>query len=144
MPLRLEIVTAEREILAEDDVDEVIVPGADGQLTIRPHHASLISLLAPGELRVRQRGTERIYAITGGFMEVHRSRVRILADAAEHADEIDIARAQAAEERARQLIADRRQVSEIPVAYAALRRSQVRLRVARRRRSNAPPGSLAG
>lgn len=144
MPLRLEIVTAEREILTEDDVDEVIVPAADGQLTIRPRHASLISLLTHGEMRVRHGGREHLYAIAGGFMEVHRSRVRILADAAEHADEIDLAGAQAAEERARQLIADRPHASELPTAYAALRLSQVRVRVARRRRSNAPPGSPGG
>ena len=140
MPLHLEIVTAERALLSEDDVDQVVAPGADGQMTILPHHASLISLLQHGELRVRRRGEERIYAIAGGFLEVHQSRVRILADAAEHADEIDVARAQAAEERARALLSNRHQVDDLPAAYAALRRSQVRLRVARRRRVNTSTG----
>jgi F-type H+-transporting ATPase subunit epsilon len=73
-------------------------------------------------------------------MEVHRSRVRILADAAERADEIDVARAQAAAERARALLADRRQVSDLPLAMAAVRRSQIRIAVARRRRVNTPSG----
>jgi F-type H+-transporting ATPase subunit epsilon len=93
-----------------------------------------------GELRVRRRGEERIFAVSGGFMEVHHSRVRILADAAEHSDEIDVTRAHAAEERARALLANRHQVDDLPAAYAALRRSQVRLRVARRRRVNVPAG----
>src|SRR5207247_1070183 len=82
----------------------------------------------PGELRIRKRGEEHVFAIGGGFLETSHSRVRVLADAAEHADEIDVARAQAAEERARALLADRRQVSDLPSAMAALRRSQVRLR----------------
>ena len=75
MPLHLEIVTAERAVLAEDDVDQVVAPGADGQLTILPRHASLITLLQPGELRIRRRGEERVFAVSGGFMEVHHSRV---------------------------------------------------------------------
>ena len=140
MPMRLEIVTAERAVLTEDDVDSVVAPGADGQLTILPRHASLITLLQAGELRVRRRGEERIFALTGGFMEVHQSRVRILADAAEQSEEIDVQRAQAAEERARALLSNRHQVDDLPAAYAALRRSQVRLRVARRRRVNVPTG----
>jgi F-type H+-transporting ATPase subunit epsilon len=73
-------------------------------------------------------------------MEVHQSRVRILADAAEMSDEIDVQRAQAAEERARALLANRHTVDDLPAAYAALRRSQVRLRIARRRRVNTPAG----
>ena len=140
MPMRLEIVTAERAVLAEDDVDAVVAPGADGQLTILPRHASLITLLQPGELRIRRRGEERIFALSGGFMEVHRSAVRILADAAEQSEEIDVQRAQAAEERARALLANRHGVDDLPAAYAALRRSQVRLRIARRRRINTPAG----
>jgi F-type H+-transporting ATPase subunit epsilon len=140
MPMHLEIVTAERAVLAEDDVDQVVAPGADGQLTILPRHASLITLLQAGEMRVRRRGEERVFAITGGFMEVHHSRVRILADAAEHSEEIDVQRAQAAEERARALLANRHRADDLPAAYAALRRSQVRLRIARRRRVNVPAG----
>ena len=141
MPMHLEIVTAEREVLAEDDVDSVVAPGADGQLTILPRHASLITLLHAGELRIRRRGGDHVFAITGGFMEVHQSRVRVLADAAEHSDEIDVQRAAAAEERARALLSNRQQIDDLPAAYAALRRSQIRLRVARRqRRVDTPTG----
>jgi F-type H+-transporting ATPase subunit epsilon len=140
--LSLEIVTAERHLLSEEDVDQVTAPGADGEITILPRHASLISLLQAGELRVRKRGVDTAYAISGGFLEVHRSRVRILADAAEHAEEIDLERARAAEQRARALIANRGQLgsSDFAAAAAALRQSQVRLRVARRRRSEPPTG----
>ena len=82
MPLQLEIVTAEREVLSEGDVDSVVVPAADGQLTILPRHASLITLLKAGELRVRRRGGETRMHVGGGFLEVHESRVRVLADSA--------------------------------------------------------------
>jgi F-type H+-transporting ATPase subunit epsilon len=140
MPMRLEVVSAERAVLTEEDVDQIVAPGADGQLTILPRHASLITLLQPGELRIRRRGQDTAFAISGGFMEVHQSRVRILADAAEHTDEIDVQRAQAAEERARALLSNPRRVDDLPAAYAALRLSQVRLRVARRRRDNTPAG----
>jgi F-type H+-transporting ATPase subunit epsilon len=82
MPLQIEIVTAERRVLTEDDVDSVVAPAADGQITILPHHASLITLLKAGELRVRRRGGETRMAVTGGFLEVHHSQVRVLADSA--------------------------------------------------------------
>ncbi|HZQ97723.1 MAG TPA: ATP synthase F1 subunit epsilon [Chloroflexota bacterium] len=82
MPLELEIVTAERQVLSEGDVDSVVAPAADGQITILPRHASLITLLKAGELRVRRRGGETRVAVTGGFLEVHHSRVRVLADSA--------------------------------------------------------------
>ena len=138
--LRLEIVTAEREVLTEEDVDQVTAPAADGEITVLPRHASLITLLQPGELRFKRRGEEVSLAVTGGFMEVHQSRVRVLADSAERAEEIDVERARAAAERARSLLADRGQVVEFASAAAALRRSQIRLKVARRRRADLPSG----
>jgi F-type H+-transporting ATPase subunit epsilon len=82
VPLHLEVVTAEREVLSEDDVDSVVAPAADGQITILPRHASLITLLQAGELRVRRRGGETRMQVSGGFLEVHHSRVRVLADSA--------------------------------------------------------------
>jgi F-type H+-transporting ATPase subunit epsilon len=138
--LSLEIVTAERHVLSEEDVDQVTAPSADGEITILPRHASLIALLQPGELRVRKRGVDTSYAVAGGFLEVHQSRVRILADAAEAPDEIDLQRAREAEERARLRMSQRGQVGsqDFYEAAMALRRSQVRLKVVRRRRAGFP------
>jgi F-type H+-transporting ATPase subunit epsilon len=82
VPLQLEVVTAERQVLSEGDVDSVVAPAADGQITILPRHASLITLLQAGELRVRRRGVETRMQVSGGFLEVHESRVRVLADSA--------------------------------------------------------------
>jgi len=131
--LRLEIVTAERMTYA-GEVDIVIAPGIVGQLAILPHHAPLMTMLEPGELCIRKGGEENFIAISGGFLEVLDNRVVILADAAERAEDIDLARATAAKERAQQGL--KSGVSEVDHARAeaALRRSLARLKVAERRR----------
>ncbi len=135
--LRLEIVTAERTVYS-DDVDEVVAPGAEGELGILPHHAPLLTLLQPGELRVKRDNEEIPMAIGGGFMEVRPDKVIVLADAAERADEIDEERAAAARQRAAESLLHRGDTSDLAAAAAALRRSQVRLKVARRRRPQMP------
>src|SRR4030066_373435 len=105
--LKIDIVTAER-VVYSGDVDVVIAPGVEGQLGILPHHAPLMTTLQAGELLVRRGGEEDVLAISGGFLEVRPDRVIILADSAERAEEIDIARAEAAKQRAEQRLADRR------------------------------------
>ncbi len=140
--LRVEIVTAERTVLA-DEVDMVIAPGAEGQLGILPRHTPLITALAPGEIRLKH-GTaeERSLSVTGGFLEVRDNQVIILADAAERDDEIDIARAEEAAARARERIKSRASDVDLERAVRALQRAQVRVKVARKRRaSGAPPVS---
>jgi len=141
MPLTLEIITGERRLLRQEDVDEVVAPGSLGELGILPNHAPLITVLQPGELMVRAEGEESYLALSGGYMEVLGNRVIILADAAEDVDEIDEARAQEAMERAQQRVANRESEAELTQALASLRRAQVRVTVARRRR-NAPHRSM--
>jgi len=135
--IRLDIVTAEQAVYSEE-VEMVIVPGVEGQLGILPHHIPLMTTLQAGELRIKKGGEEISLAISGGFLEVRPDRVVILADAAERAEEIDVARAEAAKRRAQERLAERH-VYEIDGARAevALRRSLARLKVAaavRRRR----------
>jgi len=104
--IKLDIVTAERMVYSED-VDMVIAPGVEGQLGILPHHTPLMTTLQVGELRVKKGGEEVSLAISGGFLEVRPDRVVVLADAAERADEIDLARAEEAKRRAEQRLSDR-------------------------------------
>ncbi len=131
---RLEVITAER-VVYSDDVDMVLVPGVEGQLGILPRHAYLLTALTEGELVIRKAGQEDEYiAIGGGFMEVGPDHVTILDDSAERAEEIDVARAEAARKRAEALLAEKRDVTALAEAAAALRRSRVRLQVARRRK----------
>lgn len=138
MPMRLEIVTAER-VLFQGDVDAVVAPGIDGEIGILPKHAALMTALQPGELRYRTGDNEEHFAVTGGFIDVHGDKVSVLADAAERADEIDLARAEEAVDRARQRIAERQGDVDLERALHSLRRAQVRLNVTRRRRGAGVP-----
>jgi len=132
--IRLDVVTAER-LVYSDDVDVVVAPGVDGELAVLPHHAPLMTMLQPGELRVRKGDEEVLLVVTGGFLEVRPDRVTVLADAAERAEEIDAARAEEARRRAEeQLRSGAAAGVEHARAEAALRRSLVRLRVAEKRR----------
>lgn len=136
-PIRLDIVTAERVVFSED-VDIVVAPGVEGQLGILPHHAPLLTILQPGELRVRKGGEELFLAVSGGFLEVRPDRVIVLADTAERAEEIDVARAEEAKRRAQEAISRRLPEVDAARAEAALRRSLVRLKVVEKRRKRKP------
>ena len=138
MPIRCDVVSVER-IVFSDDVDMVLAPGIEGELGILPHHAPLMTALVPGEIVIRKTGQEDVLmAVGGGFMEVRPDRVTILADSAERAEEIDVARAEAARQSAQQLLSGRPSGVDIVRAENALRRSQIRLKVARRRRPSIP------
>lgn len=129
---RLEIVTAEREVFS-DDVSAVVAWGIEGQLGILPHHAPLMTMLGPGDLLVRKDNEEHYLAITGGFLEVRPDKVIILADACERAEEIDVARAEAARRRAEETLKSGGPEVDMAAAEAALRRALVRLKVAEKR-----------
>lgn len=141
--LSVEIITGERVVYEETDVDMVVAPGADGSLGILPRHAPLFTLLALGEMRVIKDGTEQSLAVFGGFMEVSNDHIRILADAAERAEEIDVDRAEQARSRAESFRSEGRRATEDMIrADAAMRRSMVRLKVGRRQRGRSPgPGA---
>jgi len=131
--LRLEIVTAERTVFA-DDVSEVVAWGIEGQLGILPHHAPLMTMLQPGDLLIKKDDEEHYLAISGGFLEVRPDKVVILADACERAEEIDMERAEAARRRAEEILKTRPPEMDTAAAEAALRRSLARIKVAERRR----------
>jgi len=122
-----------------DDVDVVIAPGVEGQLGILPNHASLLTMLQPGELVVRKEGEETEMFVSGGFLEVMQNRVTLLADVAERAEEIDIARAEEAKRRAEEQIKQAPPEMDLAVAEAALRRALARIKIAERRRKRPGP-----
>ncbi len=143
MPLTLTVVTAERTVLERDDVARLIVPTTEGQITVLPSHAPLMASLAIGELIAVTAEGEQPMVVHGGFLQVVADQVSVLADAAEHSDDIDEERAEAARERAAQRLAGPRTTEEagqldLLRAQASLRRSLMRLRVRRRRGSGAP------
>jgi F-type H+-transporting ATPase subunit epsilon len=136
--LHLEIVTQERRLFS-DDVDMVVAPGSEGVMGILPHHAPLLTTLKEGELLVKKGGNETYFTVGGGFMEVQPDHVIVLADVAEQANEIDIARAEEARRRAEQLLKDRPAGIDVERALSALRRAQIRVSVAQKRSTRRRP-----
>lgn len=136
MPIKVDIVTRDRRLLS-DEVDMVTLPGNAGQMGILAGHAPLLSTLQIGEVVLHKGNDVRYIAIGGGVVEVRPDKVTVLAETAEHADEIDESRAAAARDRARQSLDENPPTDRKMVIEAALQRSTLRLKVARRR-SNRP------
>ena len=104
MPLELHIVTPEKKIFS-DLVDNVYLPGADGELGILPQHAGLVTALKPGELRYAYHGTTQTLAIGSGFAEVTQTKVVVLTDSAYGEGEIDEGHVEEAIKRAQEKLA---------------------------------------
>jgi len=126
---QLTIVTPE-QIFYEDEVVSLIAPGSEGYLGVLTDHAPLITALVPGKLTVKdQKNQELFFAISGGFMEVFKNHVTILAHSIEFIDDIDYERAKRALERARQRLRSKEKEIDIPRALAALHRAENRCRL---------------
>jgi F-type H+-transporting ATPase subunit epsilon len=128
--LILELVTPERRVLRET-VDSVQLPGLDGELGILPGHAPLLTELGVGKLSYRQGSEVHTATVMGGFAEVLAGRVIVLAERSERAEEIDVARARAALERAEKRLIPVAEASDVDFAraQAALRRALLRVQV---------------
>ena len=133
MPFPLRVVSVERSLF-EGDVDFVVANGADGELGILPRHAPLMTILKPGALKIRHGGNEELLFVGGGFLEVLPDRVTVLADVAEHADEISVQQAEEARRRAQEKLAGTLTASEETEFQNALAMAEARLRLARTRR----------
>lgn len=132
--LDVEVVTGERLVWSQNEVDLVLLPGAEGQLGILPNHAPLITTLATGELRTRKGTVEESIVIFGGFAEVTPHKVVVLADTAERAEEIDVARAEEARKKAEAALAATTDKVNLAEAEASLRRAVTRLKIAETKR----------
>lgn len=125
----LEIVTPEGQI-ASEEVSELLVPGHDGELGILPQHTRYMAVLGVGEMAYRSNGEWQRLAVANGLIEIQPNRTIVLAQTAELAEEIDVARAQLAKERAEQRLADPDEDTDLDQAQAALTRALVRLQTA--------------
>jgi F-type H+-transporting ATPase subunit epsilon len=138
--LSIEVITAERSVLTSD-ADMVIAPTTEGIIGILPQHAPLLTALAPGVMVLKKDGREEDLAVSGGFLEVNRDHILVLADTAEREDEIDEQRAAQARAKAEEAL---REATLHPdslrseAARLALHRSQARLDVVHRRRRGRP------
>jgi F-type H+-transporting ATPase subunit epsilon len=136
--LRLEVATPTR-LVVSGEADEVVVPGVEGSFGVLPGHAPLLSLVGIGEVMYRSGREERYLAVSGGFAEVGPDHVTVLAETAERPEEIDLARARAARDRADQRLRSQAGGEDVDVtrAGAALARAQGRLQTAARRPAGA-------
>jgi len=126
---KLFIVTPEKKFY-EDQINSLIAPGSLGYLGVLTDHAPLITELVPGKLTVKDaKGQEKIFAISGGFLEVLKNNVTILADSIEAADKIDIERAQAALERAEERLKSKDENVDMPRVEFALTRALNRIKI---------------
>jgi F-type H+-transporting ATPase subunit epsilon len=132
-PLR--VVSVERSLF-EGDVEFIIANGADGELGVLARHAPLMTILKPGPLRIQETygGAEQLLFVGGGFLEVLPDRVTVLADVAEHADEISIEKAEEARHRAQEKLAGTLTSDEEIEFQEELAMAEARLRLARLRR----------
>jgi F-type H+-transporting ATPase subunit epsilon len=137
--LHVEVVTPDGEVY-HDDVAMVVLPGVDGELGILPRHQPLVTLLAIGETRIRTVSDDWHYIATGiGYAQVLFDKVLVVVDHGELAGAIDIARAEEAQQRARERMKESGDLgAQDEVDYfraeQALRRAENRLNVARRTR----------
>jgi F-type H+-transporting ATPase subunit epsilon len=132
--LKLEIVTPEGRAY-QDDVDMVVLPGSEGELGIYPAHVSLMTQLAPGELRIFKDGKQTELVVGSGFAEITQTQVSVLTDSAMEAESIDENVAEEAIKRAEAALKDKSLASEeLAETEAALARSVAQLRFKRRRR----------
>ena len=135
MKYPLRVVSVERSLF-EGEVEFIIANGADGELGVMARHAPLMTILKPGALRIQEvmGGSEEVIFVGGGFLEVLPDRVTVLADVAEHADEISIEQAEAARRRAQESLAGTLTAAQEVEFNQALAMAEARLRLARTRR----------
>ena len=127
--IQLDIVTPERAVLSEA-VDELILPGSEGYLGVRPGHAPLLTTLKVGTITIRKGNEQKYLAVSWGFVEVLPERVSILAETAEMAEEIDLDRAVRARERAEKRLKSADPDVDFKRAQVALEKALIRIQVA--------------
>lgn len=127
--LTLDIVTPER-LLVRETVDEVVLPGTEGEIGVLPGHTPLLTTLKVGALWYRKGDQKHFLAVALGFAEVLPDRVTVLAQIAEKAEEIDVSRAESARQRAEQRLSKPAPDTSTTRAQEAWIKASVRLHVA--------------
>lgn len=130
--IKFKIITIER-VIYEDEIDQLTVPTESGEITVLARHAPLVSMLKPGELRIKKDDHTVSLAVSTGFLEIRKnSEVYILADSAERVEEIDIEASREARARAEELLKQKQNRSDVDFAklQAIINRETARLKIA--------------
>ena len=128
MKLRLDLITPEKIVLQEE-VDSITLPTANGELTILPEHENLVSQVGTGEMHYVKSGKDYLYALTGGFLEINGSNVNVMAQHAIKAEDIQLAKAKEAKEKAEKLMKEKLSEHDMKVAEGELRKALLELKV---------------
>ncbi|MBI2634774.1 ATP synthase F1 subunit epsilon [Candidatus Peregrinibacteria bacterium] len=140
--MEFKIVTPEK-IIYDGQVDSVTFPAVGGEITVLAGHIPLVSAIRPGELKIKKNGNVEYFSVMKGVLEIDGKSMMLLTDAAERAEEIDEKRAEEAREKAKKLMADKRQDKEgYADAVAYMEKALSRLRVARKRRRGGHKSSM--
>ena len=133
MKINLQILTPEK-VAYTDKVDQISVPTREGEITILPNHIPLVSLMAHGELVIKNDSKEIPMAVWGGFVEVRPDEVVVMTDVAERAEEIDEQKAEEARQKAENTLKEKDRLSDVAFTDAAaiLEKSLTRLRVVKK------------
>ena len=138
MPIQVEVVSQERKVFEEPEADMVLVPGSEGEMGVLPHHAPVLTTLGFGELVVRKGSAEERFAIYGGVVDIRPDKVVVLADLAQSTFNLDAEAAEAARQRAHELMARGVPEEQRRAATLELRRANLELRLVRNMRNRSP------
>ncbi len=138
MPIHIELVTQEESVFAEPEADIIMVPAVEGEMGVLPNHAPVLTTLTFGELVVRKGEAEESFAIYGGVVDVRPDKVVVLADLAESSYALDLEKAQAARDHARQALEEGPPDAINREAELALRRANLAVRISQKIRSRGP------
>lgn len=137
LKIKFKIVTPERTVY-ESEISQATLPVSDGEVTILPNHRNYIASLKAGEILLKKEDEEISMVISGGFIEFNNNELVVLADTAEHAEEIDIKRAEeTARKRAEELKKQKITMDEMEYAKvaASIEKELARVRVAKKHRT---------
>jgi len=131
--LHLEVITQEQKVF-KDDVDLVLAPGHDGQIGILPGHIGLLTQLQAGELYIIKGASITILAVMKGLLDVNSDNVTVMTDSATRAEEIDIAKVEAAKAKAEQALKQKLSKRDYAIIQSDLRKAVLELKVVRKHR----------
>lgn len=129
MPIYVEIVTQEKKIFEEREADMIVIPGAEGEMGVLPHHAPVLTTLSFGELIVRKANAEERFVIYGGVVDIRPDKVVVLADMAESSFSLDEQQIEAARERATKMMSEGVPETVNRAAALELRRAELALKI---------------
>lgn len=137
MNLQFEIITPEK-VVYNEEVEEIIVPTTQGEITILPRHLNLLTKVKAGEITVIKEKKTQVLAVTGGFIEVVNNKVTLLADYAVRSEDIDASKALEAQKRAEHLMQQTKEKAnqkDFAIAESELRKAILELKVVNKRKA---------